>query len=82
MRLATFLLEGDADQWWKVVRHLKFPDFVTIDIKWRYFESTFYEKYFPDHERDRLDQEFQSLQQGSMTVIEYEAAFARLEQFA
>ena len=44
--LATFLLEGDADQWWKAIHRLKFSD-----IKWRDFEVAFYEKYFPDHER-------------------------------
>ena len=42
----------------------------------------FYEKYFLEHERDRLDREFRNLKQWNMTVIEYEAAFTRLEQFA
>ena len=46
------------------------------------FQDVFYEKYFPDHERDRLEREFRDLQQGSMSVVEYEATFSRLERFA
>ena len=42
----------------------------------------FYERYFPEYERDRLDRDFRNLKQGSMSVAEYEAAFTRLEQFA
>ena len=56
MRLATYLLKGDANTW------LKFPDSVTIEIKWKDFEAVFYDKYFPDHVRDRFDREFWSLQ--------------------
>ena len=32
--------------------------------------------------RNRFDREFWNLQQGSVTVVEYEAMFARLEWFA
>lgn len=79
VRLATYLLEGDANQWWRDVRQLKFPNSVTVSIQWKDFEVAFYEKYFPGHVRNRFDREFWNLQQGSMTVSEYEAAFARLE---
>ena len=64
------------------MRQLKFSKSVTIEIKWKDFEAVFYKKYFPDHVRDRFDREFQSLQQDTMTVSEYEAAFAQLEHFA
>ena len=82
MRLAAFQLEGDADEWWTAIRRLKFSDSITVDIKWKDFEVAFHEKYFPSHVRSRFDQEFRSLQQGRMTMAEYEASFARLERFA
>ena len=82
MQLATFQLEGDADDWWTTTRRLKFPDSITVDIKWKDFEATFHEKYFPSHVQNWLDREFRNLQQGSMTVAEYEATFAWLERFA
>ena len=55
VRLATYLLEGDVDQWLRVVRWLKFSDSVTVSIQWKDFEATFYEKYFLGHVRDRFD---------------------------
>ena len=33
VRLATYLLKGDADQWWRSVRWLKFPESVIVEIK-------------------------------------------------
>ena len=62
VRLATYLLEGDADQWWKSMRRLKFLESMMVEIKWKDFKVAFYEKYFPDHVRDRFDREFWSLQ--------------------
>ena len=61
---------------------LRFPNSDLLMISWKDFQDAFYEKYFPDHVRDRLDRVFRGLQQGSMTVAEYKATFARLERFA
>ena len=33
VQLVVYPLEGDADQWWKSVRQLKFPESVTVEIK-------------------------------------------------
>ena len=62
VRLAAFQLDGDADEWWRATRRLKFPDSITVDIKWKDFEAAFHEKYFPSHVRSRFDREFWSLQ--------------------
>ena len=75
VRLVTFQLKGEADQWWKSARRMKFPDTDLLSISWEDFQDVFYEKYFPEHERDRLDREFWNLKQGNMMVIEYEATF-------
>ena len=50
-------------------------------ITWEDFQEVFYDKYFSNHEKDRLDGEFRSLWQGSMPMAEYEATFSRLERF-
>ena len=62
VQLASFLFEGDADQWLRATRCLKFLNSDLLMISWRDFRDVFYEKYFPDHDRDRLDSEFRSLQ--------------------
>ena len=50
-------------------------------ISWEDFQEFFFDKYFPDHEKDRLDWEFKGLRQGNMQVAEYEATFSWLERF-
>ena len=42
----------------------EFPKFLDTDllaIPWEEFQEVFYEKYFPEHERDRLDRDFRNL---------------------
>ena len=77
VRLASFLSESDTEQWWRAIGRLKFPDQDLLMISW----EVFYDKYFSDHEKDRLDKEFRGLWQENMAVAEYEATFSRLEWF-
>ena len=56
--MAVFQLERDADEWWRAARRLKFPDSITVYIKWKDFEVAFHEKYFLSHVRNWFDQEF------------------------
>ncbi|MQM17612.1 hypothetical protein Taro_050584, partial [Colocasia esculenta] len=39
-------------------------------------------KFVPEHIQDKMEQEFLSLTQGSMTVLEYEARFSELSKYA
>ncbi|MQL93980.1 hypothetical protein Taro_026629, partial [Colocasia esculenta] len=39
-------------------------------------------KYIPEHVQDYMEQEFLTLTQGSMSVLEYEAKFAELSKYA
>ena len=50
--LASFLLEGDADQWWRAKQRLMFLNVDLIVIAWKDFQGAFYEKFLPDHERE------------------------------
>lgn len=76
--LTFFLLEGDVNQWWRATQCLRFSNSDLLMISYKDFLDAFYEKYFPGHERDRFNREFRGLQQGSMTVVEYEATFSPL----
>ncbi|MQM12191.1 hypothetical protein Taro_045107 [Colocasia esculenta] len=42
----------------------------------------FQAKFVSEHVQDRMEQEFLSLAQGSMTVLEYEARFSELSKYA
>ncbi|MQL68818.1 hypothetical protein Taro_001097 [Colocasia esculenta] len=53
-----------------------------IDVAWDEFVRLFRAKFVPEHVQDRMEQEFLSLAQGSMTVLEYEARFSELSKYA
>ncbi|VVA28905.1 PREDICTED: LOC110769588 isoform [Prunus dulcis] len=74
--LAVFLLQGKARYWWAEVKRAE--DVSLMD--WEGFKTVFYAKYFPG--KDRLEASFLSLEQGSMSVGDYEAKFSRLLHFA
>ena len=78
VELATYLLEGESSDWWESVTRGENAD----ARSWDGFERLFLEKYFPDTVKEELDVEFQQLEQGSMTAVEYEAKFAELSKFA
>ena len=46
------------------------------------FLEAFQEKYFPRHVRESKEREFLSLDQGLLTVADYEAKFLELERYA
>src|SRR5262245_23494761 len=75
--LSAFMLEGDADIWWQSVLN------VQKEVNtWQQFKELFNEQYYPKAARDMKRQEFLKLEQGDMTVREYEVQFTYLSQFA
>src|SRR5262249_36392540 len=78
--LATFTLQDRVDVWWTSSLRTVFQNM--MDITWDEFLAVFRERFFPRHIQDQMVQEFLSLTQGSMTVMEYEARFVELEKFA
>src|SRR5262249_23299020 len=78
--LASFTLQDQADEWWTSALRTVFRD--REDIAWRDFLAAFRAKFFPAHIQDKMEQEFLNLSQGSMSVMEYEACFLKLEKFA
>ncbi|MQL85124.1 hypothetical protein Taro_017644 [Colocasia esculenta] len=56
-----------ADVWWASLLRTRFED-GAIDVAWDEFVRLFQAKFVPEHVQDRMEQEFLSLAQGSMTV--------------
>ncbi|MQL69323.1 hypothetical protein Taro_001594 [Colocasia esculenta] len=79
--LATYMLHERADVWWASLLRTRFED-GAIDVAWDEFVTLFRAKFVPEHIQDRMEQEFLSLTQGSMTVLEYEARFTELSKYA
>ncbi|XP_040948993.1 uncharacterized protein [Gossypium hirsutum] len=75
---AVSLLQGEAYLWWEsVVRHL--PE---SQITWDLFQKEFQKKYIGEMYIEDKKQEFLLLQQGDMSVIDYEREFSRLSRYA
>ncbi|MQL92581.1 hypothetical protein Taro_025205 [Colocasia esculenta] len=53
-----------------------------VDVTWDAFVRLLRAKFVPEHIQDKMEQEFPSLTQGSMTVLEYEARFSELSKSA
>ncbi|MQM13770.1 hypothetical protein Taro_046696 [Colocasia esculenta] len=70
-----------ADVWWSSVLRTQFGD-GTMEVAWTEFVRLFRAKYISEHVQDRMEQEFLTLTQGSMSVLEYEARFAELSKYA
>ncbi|OMP11413.1 Retrotransposon gag protein [Corchorus capsularis] len=74
---ATFMLEGDAVHWWEFAkRDIKKP------VTWYVFKAAFSGHYLPRSFRKLKELEFLELEQGSMTVNEYDTRFIGLSRFA
>ncbi|XP_058222624.1 uncharacterized protein LOC131332425 [Rhododendron vialii] len=90
--LATFMLKGDARRWWEVTKQRLSAPMANLEnndappiptvITWAMFTKAFHEKYFPRSYQMGQRREFLKLEQGKMTVAEYEARFTTLSRFA
>ncbi|KAL2465555.1 CCHC-type domain-containing protein [Abeliophyllum distichum] len=79
LRLATFLLEDGAYDWWQPVQN-KYLD--PSIITWTDFRRNFYDSYYPLSYKDTKQDEFLKLVQGSSTVAEYQKKFIELSKYA
>ncbi|MQM10461.1 hypothetical protein Taro_043355 [Colocasia esculenta] len=70
-----------ADVWWASLLRTRFED-GAIDVAWDEFVRLFRAKFVPEHVQDWMGQEFLSLAQRSMTVLEYEVRFSELSKYA
>ncbi|MQM22313.1 hypothetical protein Taro_055363 [Colocasia esculenta] len=70
-----------ANVWWSSVLRTQFGD-GAMEVAWAKFVHLFRAKYISEHVQDRMEQEFLTLTQGSMSVLEYEVRFAELSKYA
>ena len=76
---ATFMLQGEAENWWKFVKPaIAAPGGV---IPWNAFKDKFLDNYFPRDLRKRKAREFLDLKQGNMSVGEYTTKFNELLKY-
>ncbi|MQL93168.1 hypothetical protein Taro_025809, partial [Colocasia esculenta] len=78
---AQVQVQERADVWWSSVLRTQFGD-GAMEVAWVEFVCLFRAKYIPEHVHNRMEQEFLTLTQGSMSVLEYEARFAELSKYA
>ncbi|BBH02493.1 hypothetical protein Prudu_013073 [Prunus dulcis] len=79
VRLAAFLLKGNAYHWWKAVRRGYANPAV---LTWEEFQRVFFDQFYPHSYKNEKKSEFLHLRQGSMSVLEYEHKFNELSRFA
>ncbi|XP_024163862.1 uncharacterized protein LOC112170797 [Rosa chinensis] len=76
-KIAGYLLQGDARIWWAGQR-----DTVNMaTLTWDGFVELFQDMYFPDAVREQIELDFIALEQGTMTVRDYETRFTQLYRF-
>ncbi|XP_058106545.1 uncharacterized protein LOC131249802 [Magnolia sinica] len=77
--LAIYMLEGEADHWWDSVIRMN----PRVEVwTWAQFCEKFDDKYFPLYVKNQKAGEFMKLEQGDMTVRQYDAKFTELSRFA
>ncbi|XP_027927647.1 uncharacterized protein LOC114184538 [Vigna unguiculata] len=76
---ATYMLTGEAKNWWKVVNQT-LPHEGGI-VPWEDFKASFLENYFPKDLKKQKAREFLELKQGNMSIGEYASKFHELMKY-
>ncbi|XP_070041562.1 uncharacterized protein [Nicotiana tomentosiformis] len=76
----TFQLEGRARRWWQ--SYLLGRPAGSPPMNWDQFTQLFLDRYIPPSEREELRGQFEQLEQGQMSVTDYEARFSELSHHA
>ncbi|XP_043710389.1 uncharacterized protein LOC122659330 [Telopea speciosissima] len=77
---ATYQLQGKVDDWWQFAHRIKERD--GQPLTWARSQEVFYKKYFPTSLRQRKEEEFLTLEQHNLSVMDYELKFEDLSKFA
>ncbi|KAA0037398.1 reverse transcriptase [Cucumis melo var. makuwa] len=79
VRLATFLLQKEAEGWWKSILAMHSD---TRPLDWQTFRGIFEDKYYPNTCCEAKRDEFLGLKQGSLSVAEYKRKYTELSWYA
>ncbi|PKA59624.1 RNA-directed DNA polymerase like [Apostasia shenzhenica] len=74
------MLTGEGRKWWKSQVNTEFKSLQPVP--WERFRDNFFQQYFPPAIKEKKLRDFIHLKQGSMSVMEYEAAFTSLSDYA
>ncbi|KAL0536191.1 hypothetical protein IC582_025130 [Cucumis melo] len=80
VQCVVFMLTDNGTAWWETTERMLGGD--VGQITWQQFKESFYAKFFSASLRDAKRQEFLNLEQGDMTVEQYDAEFDMLSHFA
>ncbi|KAL0561078.1 hypothetical protein IC582_001496 [Cucumis melo] len=80
VQCAVFMLTDRGTAWWETTERMLGGD--VSQITWQQFKESFYAKFFSASLRDAKRQEFLNLEQGDMTVEQYDTEFDMLSRFA
>ncbi|KAL0560323.1 hypothetical protein IC582_000724 [Cucumis melo] len=80
VQCAVFMLTDRGTAWWETTERMLGGD--VSQITWQQFKESFYAKFFSASLRDAKRQKFLNLEQGDMTVEQYDAEFDMLSRFA
>ncbi|KAA0040400.1 ty3-gypsy retrotransposon protein [Cucumis melo var. makuwa] len=80
VQCVVFMLTDRGTAWWETTERMLGGD--VGKITWQQFKESFYAKFFSASLRDAKRQEFLNLEQGDMTVEQYDAEFDMLSRFA
>ncbi|TYK06288.1 gag protease polyprotein [Cucumis melo var. makuwa] len=80
VQCAVFMLTDRGTAWWETTERMLSGD--VSQITWQQFKEGFYAKFFSVSLRDAKRQEFLNLEQGDMTVEQYDAELDMLSCFA
>ena len=75
---AAHKLSFATHTWWETIGYT----YDTCTMTWEVFERLFTEHYFNVDHQQALANEFERLEQGSMTVIDYYNRFTELAQYS
>ncbi|XP_022155872.1 uncharacterized protein LOC111022885 [Momordica charantia] len=74
------MLRDEALNWWDSVAAAE--DHANVPVTWARFKDLLYDYYYPETVKDMKEAEFLHLNQGTLTVAQYERKFTELSRFA
>ncbi|MQM02092.1 hypothetical protein Taro_034854 [Colocasia esculenta] len=80
--LATYQLRGFAQEWWRLKMQTVFAGRPEDTISWHEFLTAFNDTFFPVQIQQVKREQFRTLQQGNLSVLEYQMRFMALSRYA
>ncbi|XP_016165012.1 uncharacterized protein LOC107607594 [Arachis ipaensis] len=80
VEIVTYMLEGDAQNWWHELCHTL--QLELTDVSWSIFKTEFYGKYFLHALRTAKELDLMQLKQKDMSVADYTCEFDNLCRFS